>query len=166
MSWRCNICGIEHDELPTCFGGEAPWPALVPASEFENRVLLTKDQCTVDDNAFFIRGHIEIPTLDSADFLLWSVWCSLSEQSHVHISENWENPGRAGSSYFGWLSTPIPVYPSTIGLKTIVLSRELGRVPLVHVQECDHPLFVEQKNGITKERYTEIVHEVLQHGAV
>ena len=64
MSWRCNTCGVEHTEIPLCFGIEAPWRALVPENEFAQRVELTSDQCVVDDQTFFIRGHIEIPIRD------------------------------------------------------------------------------------------------------
>jgi hypothetical protein len=159
--WKCAICAIEHDDLPLCFGAEAPWRTLVAEADFDDRVELTKDQCVVDGKYFFIRGHIEIPIHPMHDTLALSVWVSLSEKSFLHCSSRWENPDREGDGYFGWLSTPVPIYPDTIHLKTNVRSRAPGLVPLIELQECDHPLYRDQRDGISAERFREIVHELL-----
>lgn len=162
MSWICQTCGIEHDEIPLCFGIEAPWRALVPESEFAKRVDLTADQCVVDEEHFFIRGHIEIRIHDYPDQLAFSVWSSLSERSFLHMSERWESPDRAlDPSYFGWLCSPISVYPSTIHLKLSVQSRPPGLTPLFTVEPTGHPLAVEQQNGISLDRRHEIAHNLL-----
>ncbi|MGO9249589.1 MAG: DUF2199 domain-containing protein, partial [Solirubrobacteraceae bacterium] len=86
MKWTCRTCGVEHTDVPLCFGIEAPWRALVPESEFDQRVDLTSDQCVVDGQHFFIRGHIEIPIHDYPEPFAFSVWSSLSERSFLHIS--------------------------------------------------------------------------------
>ena len=159
--WICPNCGRSEREPPFCFGADAPWRYLVPEGEFDRRVELTADQCVVDERAFFIRGHIEIPILDAANVFLWSVWCSLSRESFEHVTECWESPARGGDSYFGWLSTEIPIYPNTLNLKTTVVSREVGRVPLVRLQATEHPLFHDQEHGITLDRAHQISHSLL-----
>jgi hypothetical protein len=164
MSWKCHICEIEHEEVPLCFSIEAPWRALVPEAEFAQRVELTKDQCVVDGQHFFIRGHVEISIHDYPEPLSFSVWSSLSEQSFVHMTERWESPDRAlDSPYFGWLSSPIAFYPSTIHLKLSVQSRPPGLTPLFTVAPTEHPLAIDQHNGITIERWYKIAHHLL-HG--
>lgn len=141
MNWRCQICGIEHTDIPLCFGIEAPWRALVTENEFAQRVELTRDQCVVDEEHFFIRGHIEIPIQDYLAPLAFSVWSSLSERSFLHMCERWDLPDRASDPpYFGWLSSPIPVYPSTIHLKLSVQSRSPGLTPLFTPERTEHPL--------------------------
>lgn len=120
VMWTCVICKSEHSSLPLCFAAEAPWRALAAEAEFDDRVELTKDQCVVDGRHFLIRGHVELPIIATTDTLAWSVWCSLSEKSFRHMTERWEDPARDGDGYFGWPSSPIPVYPSTIHLKTNV----------------------------------------------
>src|SRR4029079_18147447 len=95
MNLKCQACEIEHSDTPLCFGIEAPWRALVPDGEFAQRVDLTPDRCTVDEHAFFVRGHIEIPIHGYPESLAFSVWASLSEQSFMHMSERWESPDRA-----------------------------------------------------------------------
>ena len=162
MSWVCDICRVEHPDIPICFGIDAPWRALVPESEFSSRVELTADQCVVDGKSFFIRGHIEIPILDYPKALSFSVWSSLSERSFLHMCERWDAPDRAADPpYFGWLCSPIIAYPSTIHLKLSVQSRPPGTTPLFTVESCDHPLSIDQLNGISIARWHEIAHRLL-----
>jgi hypothetical protein len=162
MSWKCQNCEAEHSDTPLCFGIEAPWRALVPDIEFAQRVDLTPDQCVVDEQTFFVRGHIEIPIHDYAESLAFSVWASLSEQSFLHMSERWESPDRASDiPYFGWLCSPIAVYPSTIHLKLSVQSRPPGLIPLLTVEPTEHPLALDQQNGISIARWHEIAHQLL-----
>ena len=162
MAWRCNICGGECEESPTCFGIEAPWRALVPESEFLRRVELTADQCVIDGATFFVRGHVQIPIHDFSEPLAFSVWSSLSEKSFRHMCERWTSPLRAAdSAYFGWLSTPIAIYPNTVHLPLSVQSREPGFTPTFTVTCADHPLAIDQERGITIARWHEIAHKIL-----
>jgi hypothetical protein len=92
MPWKCHLCNIAHDELPGCFGMDAPWAVFVPESEFDSRVELTQDQCVVDEEHFFIRGHIDIPIHGQDEPLSFSVWSSLSEESYLRMSDRWEEP--------------------------------------------------------------------------
>jgi hypothetical protein len=158
--WTCAICKAQHSSLPLHFGAEAPWKALIPEAEFDERVELTADQCVVDGQTFVVRGHVELPIIDTTDTFAWSVWRSLSEKSFRHMTERWEEPERDGDCYFGWLSSPIPVYPSTIHLKTNVRVRPVGLVPLIEIQDCEHPLFVDQRDGVTLQRVHEFVHSL------
>jgi hypothetical protein len=163
---RCRECGTLLPDVPLCYGADAPWAALgVSDADFEKRVDLTPDQCVVDEEHFFIRGHIEIPVIGSHDVFAWSVWCSLSEKSFLHVSERWFEAERVHDlPYFGWLMTSLPIYPETLHLKTSIQSREVGRVPLVTLEPSDHPLAVEQRNGISLARVEEIAHLLLHCG--
>jgi len=162
MSWKCQICGMEHENVPLCFGIEAPWRALVPAVDFDERVELTRDQCVVDRQLFFIRGHIELPIQGSAESLSFAVWSSLSEASFAHLTDRWESPDRASDPpYFGWLSSPIPVYPGTIHLKLSVQSRPPGFTPLFTTELTGHPLAIDQHTGISITRWHELAHRLL-----
>jgi hypothetical protein len=162
MAWTCRECGVEHDELPDCFGIDAPWRALVPEEEFGQRVELNRDLCVVDGNAFFVRGHIEIPIHDRINPLAFSVWSSLSEKSFLRMHDRWLDSNRADDApYFGWLSSPIRVYPDTIHLKLGVQSRAPGLVPLFILSDDDHPLAVDQRNGISIERWHQFALKLL-----
>jgi hypothetical protein len=67
--------------------------------------------------------------------------------------------------YFGWLSTALPCYPDTLNLKTHVPSCPVGLRPLIEPESTEHPLAVEQRNGITMARVQEIAECVLHDEA-
>lgn len=162
MHWSCRICGVEHDDLPTCFGIEAPWRALVPEAEFGQRVELTNDQCVVDEQTFFVRGHIEIPIRGHEDPLAFAVWTSLSENSFVDMTTRWNASDRASDApYFGWLSSPIWIYGDTVNLPLMVQSRPPGLTPLFTVSDDQHALATDQRNGISIERWHQIALQLL-----
>jgi hypothetical protein len=157
MRWVCKTCGKKHDDLPLCFGAEAPWRFLVPPEEFAKRVVLSADQCIVDEKEFFIRGHIPIPIPDLGKNLDFSVWSSLSGKSFAHMCARWNAPDRAKDPpYFGWLCTQIPIYPMKELLKLSVQSRDPGLCPIFTLEPTEHPFSIDQHRGISVARWHEI----------
>jgi hypothetical protein len=151
--------------LPLHYGAAAPvyWFAIGP-DERERRCQLSSDQCIIDEQHFFIVGNLEIPVLGLDEKFSWDVWVSLSAKNFARACELWEQPGReAEPGYFGWLGTALPGYPDTVNLKTRVHTRAVGRRPLIELEPTDHPLAVEQREGITRERVQEIA-ELVLHG--
>jgi hypothetical protein len=164
--YRCRRCGEEHDDLPLHYGFEAPayWYG-VPEAERARRCLLSSDQCIIDDEHFFVIGNLELPVGGAEERFSWDVWVSLSARNFARACELWQRPGRESEPpYFGWLSTDIPGYPRTLNLKTMVHTRPVGVRPRIELEPTDHPLAVEQREGITWERVREIA-EVVLHGA-
>jgi hypothetical protein len=161
--WRCRCCGEVHGELPMHYG--APAPALwftIPEAERERRCLLSSDQCIIDDQYFFIVGNLELPVAGVREPFSWDVWVSLSDRNFARACELWEQPVRESEPpYFGWLSTSLPGYPDTLHLETNVHTRTVGRRPRVELKPTDHPLAVEQRQGITLARVQEIAELVL-----
>lgn len=149
-TWKCQICGMKHDEVPNCFGIEAPWRAFVPEAEFETRVELSESWCVVDDEHFFVRGHVEIPIIKHPEPFAFSVWSSLSRESFEHMQDRWLEPDRGSDApYFGWLSSPISPYENALLLPLSVQSREPGLVPVFTVTDTTHTLAIDQENGIS-----------------
>jgi hypothetical protein len=100
---------------------------------------------------------LKIPVIEGGVFT-WGVWVSLSLENFERMLELWETPGRESEPpYFGWLSTALPCYPDTLNLKTHVHTRPVGERPFIELEPTDHPLAVEQRNGITMARVREIV---------
>lgn len=163
--WRCRCCGKNHGELPMHYG--APAPALwfmIPEAERPQRCLLSSDQCIIDKQHFFVVGNLEIAVAGVEELFSWDVWVSLSDRNFARACQLWEQPGRESEPpYFGWLSTSLPGYPDTLSLKTNVHMREVGRRPRVELEPADHPLAVEQLQGITLARVQEIA-ELVLHG--
>jgi len=161
--FTCATCGNYHDELPLCFGAEAPdYYYSIPPEERETRVEKSADWCVVDDVLFFIRGRIEIPIIDHTEPLVWNAWTSLSESNFIRSQELWHDPLRvAEGPYFGWLQTVIPSYDNTLNIKTWVHTQTVGIAPQIEVFEEAHPLMLDQQNGITLADAQQIVEGIL-----
>lgn len=162
---KCKLCENDLPDIPMCFGAASPASLMVGEEEYESRVLENEDQCIVDDEHYFVRGHIELPVKDSDEPFIWSVWVSLSEASFQDMSSKWELNGRETTDpYFGWLCTKLPCYPDTLHLKTNVITQPVGCVPKIEIQESEHPLSSEQSGGIRMDRVNEIIHQVMCGG--
>jgi hypothetical protein len=162
--WSCSQCGQTHDDLPLCYGAEAPYVYFsIPEAERGSRAVLDDERCIIDEQHVFIKGRICIPIHDSTGPFVWLVWVSLSKQNFERALRLWETPGRESEPpYFGWLSTELPVYPSTLNLRTNVLTMPVGERPIVIVGDEEHPLAQEQQHGIAMSRVQEIA-ELLLH---
>ncbi|MFJ4850434.1 MULTISPECIES: DUF2199 domain-containing protein [unclassified Streptomyces] len=125
--------------------------------------MLSSDQCVIKGQHFFVRGLIEIPVIGGQDVFSWGVWVSLSRDNFARALEVWDTEGReAEPPSFGWLSTELALYsPGTTNLKTHVHTRPIGRRPFVELEPTSHPLAVEQRTGISRERVREIAMAVL-----
>ena len=164
--FTCGACGQFHTELPMDFGAAAPVAYYsILQTERKTRCQLTSDVCVIDGNEFFVRGCLEIPVVDGPRPFVWGVWISLSEANFNRMCELWQTPGREKEPpYFGWLCTSLSLYPETVLLKTHVHTRPPGQRPLVELEPTEHPLAVEQRNGITMERVRKIAEALLHSG--
>ena len=110
-----------------------------------------------------MHGRIQLPVHDHDQPFEWGVWASLSEDGFKRTVDVWEIEGREQEPpLFGWLSTEFPLYPvPTLGLATDVRTRPVGERPLIALHPTDHPLAVEQREGITLARVIEIAAFVL-----
>lgn len=161
--FKCSTCGKFHNELPMRFSAEAP--ALyfsIPEAEREARCDLTAGVCIVDDKHFFVCGSLEIPVIDGSQPFVWGIWVSLSLENFKRTAELWDTPGRENEPpYFGWFSSALPLYPPTLNLKANVQTRRVGQFPLVELGPTDHPLAIEQREGITMDRVRQIAEGLL-----
>lgn len=62
---------------------------------------------------------------------------------------------------FGWFSSELAPYPSTLNLPTMAQTRPVGQRPTVEMMPSWHPLATEQRLGITMRRVEEIASAVL-----
>jgi hypothetical protein len=160
-SWICSRCGKKHAGTPQRFAFDAPWPwYTTPKPQRELYCTLTPDHCILFDQDFFVRGCLEIPIIGNREPFVWGVWVSLTKE-HFEQYRLHPNPVGGEESYFGWLCSRIQMYPDTLLLKTHAHRRE-GLQPFIELELTDHPLTVEQRTGITRERAREIA-ELYEH---
>lgn len=162
-SYVCATCGASHPGPPLSFGARAPY-SYEQLSRFTRffRASLGSDTCVIRREHFFVLGSINIPVLGRSEAFSWSVWVSLSEPNFRRSLALWCSPGRdTEPPYFGWLNTLLPGYPSTLSLKTSVQTQAVGIRPAILLEPTDHPLAIEQREGISWGRVHEIAATVL-----
>jgi len=157
MPFRCTVCDKIHDELPDV-GADKPdiW-FDIPEAERATRIKLTSDTCVVDDEFYLIRGVIRLPITDEPEVFGFGVWVSQKKENFVTYLANY-NTSKIGP-FFGWLCTNIRFYDAgTMHLKTMAHFQDGNKRPLIEVEPTDHPLAVDQREGITLAKAWEIVH--------
>jgi hypothetical protein len=88
---------------------------------------------------------------------VWGVWVSVSQKSFERIDELWNAEEVENEPpFFGWLCNALKPYPSTQSLKTHLHLRGGGIRPFIELEQTDHPLAVEQREGITLARVEEL----------
>jgi len=155
--FRCAACGEWHDELPLAFHILEP-AAWVQASRLQRfGGVLGEEQGELGPHRF-VRGLIRLPIVDGPQDFEWGVWVSLSSQNYEPMGELWEQPGREREPpYSGWLSNDLSAYPSTtLNLKSFVYTQPVGLRPLIELEPTEHPLALEQHEGITMARAEEL----------
>jgi hypothetical protein len=157
MQFDCSICGEQHNELPD-IGHDKPahwWD--IPEDERTERAELTSDTCIIDGEHFFIRGVIEIPIHEYHGSLGFGVWVSQKRENFQTYLDNW-NTSTIGP-FFGWLCTWIEYYEEdTLLLKTMAHFRGEGLRPLIRVEPGEHPLAIDQYEGIRLAKAWQIIH--------
>lgn len=158
--FRCQVCDEWHEGLPD-LGFDAPLHYYqLSDEERRSRATRSSDLCTIDDDSFFVRGVIELPIRGAADRFGIGAWVSLKEENYQRYVELYdaEDPGDEGP-YFGWLCNRIAGYPDTLSLKTHLCLRPAPARPAIELEPTDHPLAVQQREGISPEE----IQEVIQH---
>jgi hypothetical protein len=163
----CTVCGKHHDVLPLSFSVKAPRSAsLIPLNELEQRVVITPDQCVIDDSVFYLRGRIPIPILGLDEPFIWGVWAEISPKNFVRTIELWKTHGRESESpYPGWLDNEIALFGNTINLQVDIQTQVVGRRPHFAISDPHHPLAIEQRKGITISRVIQIAQRILHPSA-
>jgi hypothetical protein len=162
IRFTCSSCGETHEGLAD-LAFEAPfYYYTVPEPERERRCELTPDLCSIDAADFFIRGCLEIPTVGHDEPFSWGAWCSLSRQNFERYVEVFDDPHPSGiGPFFGWFSVRVPTYPDTLRLKVKVHLRDHRTRPRFELEPTDHPLAVDQREGISLVRLQQIYEENL-----
>jgi len=157
MAYKCSICGETHEGLPDMGHDKPYYWHTIPAEERESRAWLTEDACVIDDEDFFIRGVLLIPVHDYDRDFGFGVWVSQKQENFMRYLD--EPDSSEIGPYFGWLSSEINYYEeSTLSLQTMAHFSGDGKRPTIELEPTDHPLAVDQREGITLAKAWEIIH--------
>lgn len=165
FTFTCGVCGELHEGLPH-YGYDAPdFYYAVKEDEREERCSLNSDLCIVDKKYFFIRAVLLVPIIGIDHKFGWGVWSSLSEANFKRYQEISVAAEASGEGpYFGWLSNMLPFYPDTLNLKVHVHLQVEGIRPLLQLEASDHPLAVDQREGLPRTRALDMVQRLMHPG--
>lgn len=163
IEFKCHTCDEVHTGMPALAWDYPLYYFFVPEDEREHRCVVTSDTCAIDNEFYFVRGNIDIHVHNEDEPFQWGVWVSLSEKNFKRFVELYEVAERENEGpFFGWLSASIKIYPETENLETMVHLRNNGIRPYIELEPNEHPLAIEQREGITRERVAEI-YEAMIH---
>jgi hypothetical protein len=156
-SFVCSECGEHHREMPLAYRLEFPVDSLAPGTaKFER-----DGELIVAGDDRFILANIELPVkgLQVSEFV-WTCWISLSGPSYQRMRRLWNRRDREQQeAAFGYVSSALPTYePSTVALKSRVHTRAVGLRPSVELEPTEHPLALEQRDGIGQDRIAAVYH--------
>jgi hypothetical protein len=163
FSYKCSKCGKLYEETLLCFGTDYPnYYYEIPESQRKKRIQLQKSLCIIDEEHYFHRGRLIIPIVDYDKDLIFNVWTTISKDNFEKRNKYWENPNRIDNEpYFGWLQTIIPMYESTLNIKTIAIEQEVGLIPIIRSIEDNHQLTIDQNSGINYQKAKDISDQIM-----
>ena len=157
-TYLCSCCGKEHTGVPFSFAADFPDPyANLNKDGRDARAIIGSDQCIIDQQQFYLRGCLEIPIVGTDQVFLWGLWATLWEHDFDEIAEYWDSEGRQTriGPYKARLANTPSLYPETFNLTLSIRIMPVGERPLFVVDDLDHPLGTEQRNGISLDKAQE-----------
>lgn len=146
---------------PSFAMGRPPFVPNIPDDEI-GRVYQDDDLCHVrnsaeeisDDDIFAIRVMLRIPIHNVVEPFSWGVWVTQSRESFIRYVEGVGTDQR-GVTTFGWMPVTLESYIRTARyappehLACDVHWHAAGLRPVITLHESDHPLYLDQRDGIS-----------------
>jgi hypothetical protein len=161
--WTCSCCGLKHGGLFDLVTAKPDaWPGSAdpsPNSEvLTSSNILTEDFCILNGEHFFVRCLLRFPIATKPDVSFgFGTWTTLSRTNFELYLDTFDG-GEQGDlgPWFGWFSNRLIGYPDTLNLKCEVQPRANRQRPFIRLEPTQHPLAIEQRDGITFDRVLEI----------
>lgn len=103
---------------------------------------------------------LQIPVVDSdTEVFEFGVWSTLSAESFRRYFDTFDDTDQSKlGAMFGWFANRLDGYPDTLSLACDVLPQDNGQRPLIRFHDTDHPLAVQQREGVTLRVATDYLH--------
>lgn len=160
---RCAVCGEEHDfaSLEPSYRDPDAYLA-VPIEEREHRTLGGKDDRrirTADDTErrYFFRAGMHMSVHGQEQTCCWGIWVEVSGADWNRVCELWNDPDQDREPPFeARLANSLLGYADTLGLPGSLQLTGPTSIPSFRLAAgLEHPLAVEQREGVRHERLLE-----------
>lgn len=160
--WLCGTCGQPHNGMFD-LAARAPDPWQGPTDYAPNGALtldgdfLSEDFCVIDGKYFMVRCVLRIPVHGARHDMGFGCWGSLSRTNFELYVENFDVGHYEGQSHWSsWLCNQLYDYNGT-DPDACWMTPQWGRQrPTLKIQDPDHPLARDQRDGITPEKMLKI----------
>ncbi|WP_232274787.1 DUF2199 domain-containing protein [Paenibacillus sp. 481] len=141
--------------MPTIQAGcTAPYyVAEIEPWEREERCVLSAGKCIIDNEYYYVRGRLTAPNGNGRGNVHWDVWIQVSGQQYDALLTTCSLQEQ---TLAGKLSSAIPGYPDTLALPVTIKWQPRKSVLDVHVDNSDHLLAIEQRQGLSFQRWLEL----------
>ena len=157
-TWVCGVCGETHSDLPHDFGWQLPdelW--ILPEKERQEKLEWSTD-LAYHDGRWFVRGVLFVPINDGGRRWGWGIWAEIDETAMNIAYYNFTEDASDAPLQPGTIANKIPGFEDSVGQQIIIRFGTADVRPLFFFPEdSQHPLAVEQREGISIERYHEIL---------
>lgn len=156
----CSVCGEYHPVSDMELSFRRPDRICeMPEAEREAECQESDDICVIRREHFFVRGVLPLPIPGGNQPYRIGLWVELNEEDFRRVLELWEEPAQAHEAPFAVrIANHIPQLPETLGLCASLRLTGPATRPDVLVGDPEHPLHVEQLNGISRDRIDEYNH--------
>ncbi len=143
--------------MDVAFGSPYYW-TTVPQPERTQRTELTSDLCSIDNEDFFIRGILLVPIRGTDEHFGWGLWTSVSKANFDRYRETFDSHEQSALGTFtGYISNQIDAYPNLLQLVVRAHLQDDNQRPKLELEPTDHPLAVDQREGISQDRVVQLV---------
>jgi hypothetical protein len=158
IRFTCSCCGAgKRGEMMDLIKLKPDIVFLVPTEEWGERVRISSDLCSVDDAHFLVRTVLEIPIRDTDKTFAFGAWGSLSRENFKTYERELYNPAPAFGPFFSFLASSLMPYPDIYEVEPrAAMHFRPAKRPLLVLDRCDHPLALDQHEGITVNKVAEI----------
>jgi len=165
VGFVCSVCGEFHAERLLDIRLALPEPIhALDEGERARRAWLAEDFAVLDERHFYLRGLLEIPVLELDSRFGYGVWLEVQQEDFQYLLEHWGDPAQDSfDPVAATLANELAPYDGTEGLHVAVQPVSAESLPSVRLLADEHPLCLDQRNGISAARSEELAATVLHH---
>lgn len=149
--YLCEICGKKHD-IYGGFGAMEP-DCIIRLSEEERikRVEKNGPLLLIDKLFFLVKGTIFIEVKDISEWVNFEVWARIEVEDFQKKLEE-VRKDIFDKPFIGRLESDVFFYEKVKNMKVDVVLPNEGEEVVFEILEENHPMRIDQKNGISKEK--------------
>ncbi|WP_447758665.1 DUF2199 domain-containing protein [Sphingopyxis fribergensis] len=160
--WHCASCDGPHEgRFAMAAFAPDPWPGS--GGYEENGAIrfdgdfLSEDFCVLDGQYFMVRACLDIPVHGMDTPFSFGAWSTLSRENFDKYLKGFDDGDYLDMGpWSGWLCNKLEDYVGNAPLAVWVVPQSDRQRPKLYVMDDNHPLAIDQDNGISPDQVLEI----------